>query len=172
MSTENHRRIGKLTKLHGIQGEAVLIADAVFQKKFEKTEWLFLLIDRAPVPFFVSEIIVRTETSAIVKFADIHSAEEMEEYIGYEVWIQELKKQRSSQSHSVIKDIKGYRVVDSKYGEIGIATTILNYNENYLLQLFKESNEILIPVHEHTITDIDNNTKTIFVNIPEGLLEL
>jgi 16S rRNA processing protein RimM len=173
MSAENHRRIGKLIKLHGIHGEAVLIADTIFPKKFEKTEWLFLLIDGLPVPFFVSEITVRTESSAVIKLADVHSSEEMEEFIGYEVAIQESKKKRrSSKSLETIKDIKGYVVIDSQHGEIGIAKTILNYQENYLLQLFKGTKEILIPVHEQTITDIDDNTKTIFVNTPEGLLDL
>jgi 16S rRNA processing protein RimM len=172
MLAENHRRIGKLTKLHGIHGEAVLIADTIFPKKFEKTEWLFLLIDGLPVPFFVSDIAVRTENFAVIKLADIHSSEEMEEFVGYEVMIQEQKKRKSSKSLESIKNIKGYIVIDSKHGEIGIARTILNYQENYLLQLFEGTKEILIPVHEQTITDIDDNTKTIFVTTPEGLLEL
>ena len=67
MQGKYFRRIGHLSKLHGFEGEAVMVADSLFPKNIDKTEWVFLKIDGLPVPFFVSNIHVRSETVAIIK---------------------------------------------------------------------------------------------------------
>ena len=171
MVAENCQPIGKLTKLHGYEGEALLVANEDFPKKFEKTEWIFLFIVGLPVPFFISSIKMRTETSAIIKLADINSSEKMKELIGLTVFVKTTKKDKKTKQFQQFQ-IKGYSVVDANDGNIGIANTVLNYQENYLLQVFNNDHEILIPVNEFNIVEIDDNKRTVQVNLPEGLMEL
>jgi 16S rRNA processing protein RimM len=171
MPSEFHRHIGKLAKLHGTGGEVLILSDSIFPKKIEKTEWVFLLIDGLPVPFFVSSFALRSESSAILKFADINSAEEMQELVGYDVLIAEKRKHKS-RTFSFMEDIAGYKVLDSKHESIGIVKSILNYQDNFLLQVFQGNREILIPFNENTVNKIDNLSNTIIINVPDGLLEL
>ena len=166
------RRIGRLTKLHGFEGEAILIADDFFPKKIDKTEWVFMKIDGLPVPFFVSKIHLRSESAANIKLLDISSSIDMQKFLGNEIYIEETSKQKSSRVIVSKNDIKNYTIIDSKEGNIGIAETIINLNGNYLLQLFKNDREILIPVSDEFILEIDDKQKVIFVSVPKGLLDL
>lgn len=172
MLPENFRHIGKISKIFGYKGEALLITDQTFLKKIEKKEWLFLLIDGLPVPFLIAGFHLRNDSSAIIKFEDINSNEELEDFVGLEVLVEESKKHRKTKTFSNNFEIKGYKVFDSKYGEIGIARSVLNFNNNYLVQVYKGKKEILIPINENIITEINNVSKIIIVNIPEGLLDL
>ena len=171
MVADNCLSIGKLTKLHGYEGEAVLIATDELPKKFEKTEWLFFIIEGLPVPFFISNIKLRNNSTAIIKLADINSSEEMKELIGLDVLIETSRKSKKSKQNSPV-NIENYIVFDSKHGKIGIAKTVLNFQENYLLQVFNDNREILIPVNDFNIGKIDDAKKTIYVDLPDGLLEL
>jgi 16S rRNA processing protein RimM len=171
MFAENHRHIGKIAKLHGFEGEAILLSGSVFPKKIEKTEWVFLLIDGLPVPFFISSIFLRSDSSAIIKFADINTAEEMEEFIGFDVLIEETNK-RKSKTFSYFEDIKGFTVIDNKHGSIGIVKSVINYKDNYLLKVIKVNREILIPYNDSLIIKINSKSKTLLIDMPEGLLEL
>jgi 16S rRNA processing protein RimM len=171
MFAENLRLIGKLSKLHGFEGEAMLITDISFPKKIEKTEWVFLIIDGLPVPFFVLRFSIRNESLAIIKLEDITSVEKMEKYLGRDVFIEETRK-KSTRKLKPDKSIEGYKVIDKTRGEIGIANDIINYNNNYLLQVFNNNTEILIPVNDEIIIEINDHNKTILVDSPEGLLDL
>jgi 16S rRNA processing protein RimM len=171
MVAENCQSIGKLTKLHGYEGEAFLIATNELPKKFEKTEWLFFIIEGLPVPFFISNIKLRNDSTAIIKLADINTSEEMKELIGLEILIEIPKKNKKSKQITQF-NIEGYIVLDIKLGKVGIAKTVLNYQENYLLQVFNGNHEILIPVNEFNIGKIDDAKKTIYVDLPDGLFEL
>ena len=172
MLSENYRSIGKFTKLHGYNGEVILCSEGIFQKKIEKTEWVFLYLDGLPVPFFVSSFYLRTDTTAIIKLEDIDSSDEMQKYVGLEVNIIDLAPTSRKKRKSNSLEVEGYKVLDKTYGEIGVAKTVINYSKNFLLQVFKGETEILIPVQEEIILDIDDKSKTIHVNIPEGLLDI
>lgn len=171
MNSENFRLLGKLVKLHGYEGEALLISENVFSKKDTKTEWVFILIDGLPVPFFISAFRSRSEDSAIIKIEDINSDTDMQPYVGMDLFIEE-RKSRRIQKQDGNNDVDGYVVIDKTLGTIGIAKTVLNFNKNFLLQVFKDKEEILIPVNENIIKDIDDKRRTISTELPEGFIDL
>lgn len=171
MLAEKCKHIGKLSKLHGFEGEAVLIADDIFPKKFEKTEWVFIMIDGLPVPFSVLNIHLRSDSSAIIRLDEIASRLEMEQYIGSDVLI-EFKGKKTDSTKQIEGSIDGYTVVDLIHGTIGIAKTVINYQQNFLLQVFSGKTEILIPVSDEIIVSIIDEEKKIEVNMPHGLMDL
>jgi 16S rRNA processing protein RimM len=171
MFAENLIHIGKVAKLHGFDGEALLFSGTDFPKKINKTEWVFLLIDGLPVPFYISSIMPRNDTSAIIKFADINSAEEMEEYVGFDVFI-EVAKKRKTKTYSYNEDIVGFKVIDKKHGSIGIVKAVINYLDNYLLQVINGNHETLVPYNDNLILKVDSKAKSIVVTLPDGLIEL
>jgi 16S rRNA processing protein RimM len=171
MIAEPLRYIGKLSKLHGFDGEAFLIFDEAYSKKITKTEWVFLTIEGLPVPFFVSDIELRSTSTAIIKLLDINNSNDMKQYIGCEVSVVYSGKDKKN-SKFEISGIKGYAVIDVTTGTIGIANELLNYNDNLVMQIFNGKQEILVPVAEEIILAIDEKKKIISVQLPEGLLEL
>uniref|UniRef100_UPI0035624F81 ribosome maturation factor RimM n=1 Tax=Muriicola sp. TaxID=2020856 RepID=UPI0035624F81 len=69
-------------------------------------------------------------------------------------------------------EVIGFKLVDSKYGDIG---TIVSVNDSAAQALFvadKDGKQLLIPINDEIITEIDRIEKTIFVKTPEGLVSL
>ena len=68
--------IGTITKTHGLQGNVIITSDTDLLERYAD-EPVFILLDGAPVPFFISEdgLSVRNHKSYIVKFeyVDTHA---------------------------------------------------------------------------------------------------
>jgi 16S rRNA processing protein RimM len=65
-----------------------------------------------------------------------------------------------------------YLVIDENFGEIG---KIKNIKENISQDLFVidyKSNDVLIPIHDEFISNVDRDKKQIIVKTPEGLIDL
>ncbi len=69
-------------------------------------------------------------------------------------------------------EVIGFKVLDSRHGDIGILVNILPLPHQSLLQITKGKREILIPLVDEIIQQVDRNTKTIFITAPEGLIEI
>ena len=57
-------------------------------------------------------------------------------------------------------------------GNVGKITEILFYPDNPVFQVMQDQKEIIVPLHEDLIVEIDSQKKRIKVNLPEGLLEI
>ena len=64
----------------------------------------------------------------------------------------------------------GFEVIDSKHGNIGKVTDILDNKSQTLFQIINRDRQILVPITEKFIQKIENNI--IFLETPEGLIDL
>ena len=66
----------------------------------------------------------------------------------------------------------GFKVVDAQHGEIGKIASIIEYPAQPLFQIMQDGTEILIPVIDQVIKKVDREEKTIFIEAPNGLIDL
>ena len=64
----------------------------------------------------------------------------------------------------------GFEAIDSKHGNIGKVTDILDNTAQEIFQISNGDQEFLIPITENFIQKVDSNT--IFLETPEGLIDL
>ena len=69
-------------------------------------------------------------------------------------------------------EIIGFIVQDENLGEIGPVLTIYDAGPQDLLAIEHKGREILLPINDETVKKVDRNKKQIFVNIPDGLLDI
>ena len=55
---------------------------------------------------------------------------------------------------------------------IGILEQVIEYPAQPLFQIMKNGVEVLIPVIDEVIDKVDRENKTIYINAPNGLIEL
>jgi len=68
--------------------------------------------------------------------------------------------------------LKGFTVIDDTHGEIGVVTAVLEMPQQLILEINNGSKNILIPANEDIIHKIDKKRKTIFIDAPDGLIDL
>ena len=165
---EDVYKIGRIGKAHGVKGEvSFMFDDDVFDRV--DADYLILEVDGILVPFFMEEYRFRSDNTALVKFEDIDTQDRARELTNCDVYFQrsEVDDEEEELSYSFLV---GFDIIDDQSGKrVG---TIASIDDNTINILFELKDGTLIPASEELITDIDKDSKTITIALPEGILEL
>jgi 16S rRNA processing protein RimM len=163
------QKIGRLGKTHGYKGaiKITIVPEAI--PFFVKQNALFLNIKGEEIPFFYKIVSEFLNDSCIIELEEITSKEEAQKLTGKEVSIQSKKP-----IIKVEKDlgIIGYTIIDEEKGEIGTIDDLIEMSHQSLIQVNYKEKEVLIPLHPDFILKVDKSKKIIYLNLPEGILEI
>lgn len=161
-------KIGTITRTHGVRGEVSLsFTDDVWDRV--DADYLVLRIDGILVPFFMEEYRFRSDTTALIKFQDYDSADVAKELCGCDVYFPHALTPAAKEGEDYSwRYFTGFRVVDREAGDLGEITYVDDSTQNVLFHI----GERLIPAVESFISDIDHQARIIFMQLPEGLLDL
>ncbi len=162
LPTTEKKTLGKFSKTLGYQGELLLILDQLFD--FEMLDEIFVMIDGLDVPFPLEEFDLRTDTTAVVKLEFIDTLEQASELVGREVLTDIAIEVEEPESEEWI----GYTVYDVRHGEIGIIQAIEDFNGNIVMQIRRAKEEFLIAYFPELIAEVNVESKTIYINAPDG----
>ena len=168
---EDVYKIGILGKPHGVNGEIQFyFTDDTFDTA--DSEYLILLIDGILVPFFMDEYRFKSNETALVKFCDIDTTEKAANLTGCEVFLP--RSINEGNSELTFSEISGFKLIDDNTKEpIGTINHIDDSTVNILFDVTDNTgHNVLIPAAEEFIKEIDKKNKTIYVQLPEGLLDL
>ncbi|MBN2764789.1 MAG: 16S rRNA processing protein RimM [Paludibacteraceae bacterium] len=171
ISTDEILPIGQINKPHGVNGEmSFTFTSDVFDS--EEIPYLIMEIDGIPVPFYIEEYRFKTNSTGLIKFQDIDSEEAAREFNGLSIYVLKKYLDKVEDNEIELAYFVGFMLRDAHKGDIGIVTEIDESTDNTLFVIAEGEDEILIPVGDDYITDIDHNNKIILTNLPEGLLDL
>jgi 16S rRNA processing protein RimM len=68
--------------------------------------------------------------------------------------------------------LKGYKMMDDLLGELGDIQSVEAYPQQEIAIVNYQNKEVLIPLNEFVISDIDNDNQIVNVSLPEGLLDI
>ena len=159
-------RIGRTGKPHGIKGEIMLNLDEG-SWQMEDRDFLFIVIDGLPVPFFIEEYRITGTDGIIVKFEDTDTPEQAATIAGKEVMAEQEDEQDDLLEWD---DALGFSLIDAFIGrKIGNIESVDERTENIVL---KTDTGILVPAADELIESFDTKKREIRIIIPDGLLEL
>lgn len=163
--------VGKILNFHGIKGEAKVgftknqqdffcSLDKVFVKNHEYNA---LIINSCRL----------NKNFAIVKFAGIDSIDELLQYKGAFLYVEETVIRNSlEEDEFLIDELVGLEIFDANDKKLGFVVGVSNNGANDLLSVKTNSKKIvLIPFVKAIVTDVSIKNKKIVINNLEGLLE-
>ena len=164
-------KIGKIGKAHGVKGEVTLrFTDDVFDRV--DAEYLILNVDGILVPFFMDEYRFRSDETALVKFCDIDTVERASELTGCDVFFPRSLAPVDDEEMTW-SQIVGYTLIDvdddGKEKEVGRIDDVDDSTDNVLLTL---DGGQLVPAAYDLIADIDHDNRKLYMNLPDGILDL
>lgn len=161
-------KIGQIGRTHGIKGEVTFnFTDDVWDRA--ESEYLFLRVEGILVPFFLEEYRFRSDSTALVKFLDYDSANDVQFLIGCEVFFPyALTPEPNEDEEYTWRYFTGFQLFDENTGLLGTIDSVDDSTQNVLFQI----GERLIPAAEDLITDINHKERTIHMELPEGLLDI
>ena len=162
-------KIGLIGKAHGVKGElSIQIDDDIFDRV--DAEYLVLKLDGIFVPFFMEEYRFKSDSVALVKFEGVDTQERARELTGVEVYFPRELAEQDEETELSYAALVGYTLIDNNSGKpVG---TIAYVDEQTINIMFELEDGRLIPASEELIVDIDQQARTITLDIPEGILDL
>lgn len=165
--------IGKLTKTHALKGELNFhFTDDIWDRI--ESEYLICDVDGILVPFFMEEYRFRSDSTALVKFEDIDSADAAQFLVNADVYFEKKYQEELDEDEVSLNYFIGFTMIDGDNGEvIGEITAIDDNTENWLFIVQREDGEeIMIPAHEEFIAEIKQEERLMIMDLPLGLLDL
>ena len=162
-------KIGVIGKAHGVKGElSIQIDDDIFDRV--DAEYLVLKLDGIFVPFFMEEYRFKSDSVALVKFEGVDTQERARELTGVEVYFPRELAEQNENAELSYSALVGYTLIDDNSGKpVG---TIAYVDEQTINIMFELEDGRLIPASEELIVNVDQQARTITLDIPEGILDL
>ena len=159
---------GKFLKPHGTKGEIGLQGDTFALGNGR--DFVACDIDGILVPFSFESVRSKSNDTLIVKVERMESAEEVRYLTNREAFIP--RKWVEDSEEVSLGYFIGFTATDKALGHIGEIVDIDDSTMNTLFVIENGKSEILVPVQEEFIADIDHDRKTILFKLPEGLATL
>tara|TARA_Y100000996_G_C22494785_1_gene631822 strand:+ start:72 stop:596 length:525 start_codon:yes stop_codon:yes gene_type:complete len=172
MNENNYYYLGKVTRKFSFKGELIVFLDTDTPSHYYRLKKIFLKVDNSYIPYFISKISKYKNNSVRVKFEDVKNESEAMELINYEIFLpmEELPKLEGKKFY--YHEVIGFMVIDINHGKIGEITYINDQTPQHLFVVKSSGKEILIPINDDFILDLDRINKIVNLKIPEGLLKI
>ena len=172
MNENNYYYLGKITRKFSFKGELIIFLDTDTPSHYYGLKKIFIRVNNSYLPYFISKISKYKNNSVRVKLEDISDESEVMELINYEIFlpIDELPKLKGNKFY--YHEVIGFKVIDIIQGEIGEIAYINDQTPQHLFVIISSGKEILIPINDDFILDLDRINKIVNLKIPEGLLKI
>lgn len=164
--------VGKILNFHGIQGEAKVGFSKNQQDFFCSLNEVFVNYKKDYKQLKVKNIRL-SKNFAIVKFDGINSIDELLEYKGCLLFVDEdIIRETLDEDEFLIDELVGLDVVDADGNKLGFVVGVSNNGANDLLSVkTKSKNVSLVPFVKAIVTGVSLKDKKVIINNIEGLLE-
>lgn len=164
-------QLGFITKTHGFKGDLILRLSNFHTSVLKDFSWIFILLHNEEVPFRVKEYQILDLYSILIHLVDIDDESKAKDFIGNPFL---FTSDSISLSHIIdvpFNEFIGWKIYDN-LRDLGEVTDVIENKTQFLLQIESNDGEILIPFVEEFIIKLDERNKKIFLNLPEGLVDL
>jgi 16S rRNA processing protein RimM len=164
-------RIGKFVASHGLKGELILLHNLGQKSDLKDLHAIFVKEGKNNfLPYFIEKVTARSATESYIKLEKVDSKEAAKRFYPKEVWIPEEDFQKYAAASSAIS-LLGFRLIDGQE-DLGEIIEVLEQPHQLLCTIIYKGNEALIPVHDDNLLEMDAKNKKVYVDIPDGLLEI
>ncbi len=172
MQKEDCFYLGKITKPFGYKGELIIWFDADDPSYYAKLQSVLVELKTGLVPFNIKSMKFKNTINAIISFEDLNPDAALT-LVGKDLYLPLKMLPKLKGNKFYFHEVMGFSVIDTNHGNIGIIDKILDYPAQPIMQVLNPNKkEILIPIIDQIIIEVDRSKKEMHVVCPDGLIEL
>ncbi|WP_298898382.1 ribosome maturation factor RimM [uncultured Psychroserpens sp.] len=164
--------LGKIVKKYSFKGELLVKLDTDEPNLYEHMDSVFVDLRNNLVPFFIESSQLHKSELLRIKFEDVDTEEDADALIKSDLYLPLEFLPKLDGDKFYFHEIIGFKVEDKSFGHVGIIKSVNDSTAQSLFEIDRNGIEILIPMNDEFITKVDKNSKTIYVETPEGLIDL
>jgi 16S rRNA processing protein RimM len=164
--------VGVIRKPHGVRGEASVEPWTNSPDRFHDLTTVTLVSpDEASTREARIESVRVHGDRALVKFAGIDGPEDVDPLRNWTIEIPESEARELDENEYFLHDLVGLTLVDAEGREQGRVVEVYEGGGGILLQVQRGDRKFDVPFASEICTKIDLQSKTMTVNLPEGIDE-
>ncbi len=171
MTKEESFYIGYITKTKGLKGEVQLFFEFDHYQDLD-LEVVFLEVNGKMVPFFNASHKLYDNSTGLFFFEDVDHIDKAQPLVKKKVYLPLAKMPIRDEDDFTYEDLKGFVATDETEGLLGEITAVNEFPQQFVATVVFKEKEVLFPLNEDMIVEIDQDLKTLVVNLPEGLIDL
>ncbi|MGN0107934.1 MAG: ribosome maturation factor RimM [Hominilimicola sp.] len=164
--------VGKIVNTHGLRGEVKVISWTDYPEVFEDIESVYVKkksdyerLDIAGIKYQKNNLIIR--------FAQVKDINEAEKYKNQVLYAEREALGDLPEGVYYIADLIGLDVVKEDGEKVGVIADVFNTGSNDIYEVKREGQKnLLLPVIDDVVLNIDIENKKVTVRMMEGLEDL
>ncbi|GAB3851035.1 ribosome maturation factor RimM [Hymenobacter terrigena] len=175
MTLDETYQLGYLIKTHGLRGHLVAHFDVDDVAAYTKLKTVYLTLAGAPtklVEHQIEKVQPQSGNRVLLKLRGIDRIEEAEPLRGSQLHLPLAALPELKDDQFYFHDVIGFSVVDENLGTLGTVENFYELPQQDMLAMRYQGQEVLIPVVDELISHADHAKKEIYVNLPDGLLDV
>lgn len=164
-------RIGKIVATHGLQG-TVILKHIVEQHNWLKVnDVLFIELRKGShIPYFVLDVKEKSIEEQHILLEEVASMEDAKQLVGKDVYASEKVLGKTSTESPLMW--VGFSLVDKTVGGVGEIVDIIQVGHQWIATVVYENKEVLVPLVDEIILDVNIRNRFVRIDLPDGLLEV
>ncbi len=164
-------KIGKLAASTGLEGKLILQHSLGKKTSLKGLEAIFLEDKKDSfLPYFIQSTQIRSDTETILKLEGVDMMEVARKLTPKDVWLQEEDFNKFTAKAAPIA-LLGYNLIDGDT-DLGEIIEVIEQPHQILCTVMYKGNEALVPVHAENLLKMDKKNRKVYVEVPEGLLDI
>ncbi|RKR81204.1 16S rRNA processing protein RimM [Mucilaginibacter gracilis] len=171
MKIEDCFRIGTVTKTRGLKGELQAFIDFGEPEKLT-FDALFIQSGGKLIPYFVESFKMPQKNIAFIYLEDVDHIDKATPLAKKDIYLPNKLKPVKDENDFTLRDLMGFTAIDEDEGTLGTIIEIQELPQQLIATVVYKNREILFPLSEGIITGIDEVKGIVYVDLPEGLLDI
>lgn len=163
-------RVGVIANTHGIRGEVKVFPTTQDPKRYEALKEVLLDTGKEKLPLEVQNVRY-FKNLVIVKFKGIDNINDIEKYKGRDLFVTRENAIPLGEDEYYLADIIGAQVYTEDGTLFGVLKDVLETGANLVYVVEHEKREVLLPVIDECVREINPEEKKVVVHIMKGLLD-
>ena len=122
------------------------------------------------LPWFIQSVKLKNDTELFLKLESVDTREAAIKLAQKEVWLPETDFKKFAAKSSPLS-LLGYMIIDGDR-VLGEIQEVIEQPHQLLCRLVIDSKEVLVPLNEEFLVDINHRQKQVKVSLPDGLLDI
>lgn len=164
-------KVGKIVATHGLQGAIVLKQIIDGKDWLKKGDVLFVeMVRNSFIPFFVETAKSANDAEYIITLDDVTAPDEARKLVNKTAYVKEEVLELAKVDSPLL--YIGFNLVDQEKGGLGVIEDVMLIGPQWIAKMTIEGKEVLIPLAEDWILDVNMRNKFIRMNLPAGLIDM
>ena len=170
MKFDEYFNLGVISKVFSFKGEIVARLDVEVPNLFDNLPAIFLEEKGNLVPYFVEKLDPQINGFVRIKFRGIDTQEQAKKILKCLLYLPDNLLPKLKEDEFYFHEIVGFTAFDEDDKEVGEIVEVYDLPNNPVAEILINGKEVLVPIN--LMIELDKKNQKIYIEIPEGLVDL